>query len=71
MALRKKKFEEETNLGFLGYFMSTEIHFKVWESKRAIAEIKHMLPRQLFTYFWQKGEKVTLFAILENQLLLK
>lgn len=25
----KKKFEEETNLGFLGYFMSTEIHLKV------------------------------------------
>ena len=26
---KKKRFEEETNLGFLGYFMSTEIHFEV------------------------------------------
>lgn len=30
-----KKFEEETNLGFRGHLTSTEIHFKVWESKRA------------------------------------
>lgn len=67
--LEKKKSGRD-NLGFPGCFMSTEIHFIMWESKRVIAQIKHMLPRPIIYIFLAEGRKSD-SAILGNQLILK
>lgn len=71
MALRIKSLKRRQIWVFEVTSRQQKSILKCEKAKELMAEIKHRLPRQLFTYFWQKGEKVITFAILENPLLLK